>query len=115
MAEGEAGRGRRIRARADAGPGLVPAEDRLTRLERELAELRAELGSLREALGEDEILLAAEADGDDPPPAGDRRDQLGPEAAALLQQCPAAGAERDLEAVALLAGEVEGRGVRASG
>jgi uncharacterized protein YceH (UPF0502 family) len=32
---------------------LVPAEDRLTRLERELAELRAELGSLREALGED--------------------------------------------------------------
>jgi uncharacterized protein YceH (UPF0502 family) len=31
---------------------LVPAEDRLTRLERELAELRAELGSLREALGE---------------------------------------------------------------
>ena len=33
--------------------GLVPAEDRLTRLERELAELRAELASLREALGED--------------------------------------------------------------
>jgi uncharacterized protein YceH (UPF0502 family) len=33
--------------------GLVPAEDRLTRLERELAELRAELGRLREALGED--------------------------------------------------------------
>jgi uncharacterized protein YceH (UPF0502 family) len=32
-------------------PGLVPAEDRLTRLERELAELRAELGRLREALG----------------------------------------------------------------
>jgi uncharacterized protein YceH (UPF0502 family) len=32
--------------------GLVPAEDRLTRLERELAELRAELGSLRAALGE---------------------------------------------------------------
>jgi uncharacterized protein YceH (UPF0502 family) len=31
---------------------LVPAEDRLTRLERELAELRAELGRLREALGE---------------------------------------------------------------
>ena len=30
----------------------VPAEDRLTRLERELAELRAELASLREALGE---------------------------------------------------------------
>jgi len=31
---------------------LVPAEDRLTRLERELAELRSELASLREALGE---------------------------------------------------------------
>jgi uncharacterized protein YceH (UPF0502 family) len=30
----------------------VPAEDRLTRLERELGELRAELGRLREALGE---------------------------------------------------------------
>lgn len=37
---------------AATDPGLVPAEDRLTRLERELAELRAELGSLREALGE---------------------------------------------------------------
>jgi uncharacterized protein len=36
----------------DADPGLVPAEDRLTRLERELGELRAELGRLREALGE---------------------------------------------------------------
>jgi uncharacterized protein len=33
-------------------PGLVPAEDRLTRLERELATLRGELASLREALGE---------------------------------------------------------------
>jgi len=32
--------------------GLVPAEDRLTRLERELAALRSELASLREALGE---------------------------------------------------------------
>jgi uncharacterized protein len=32
--------------------GLVPAEDRLTRLERELASLRSELASLREALGE---------------------------------------------------------------
>jgi uncharacterized protein YceH (UPF0502 family) len=31
---------------------IVPAEDRLTRLERELAELRAELASLRESLGE---------------------------------------------------------------
>lgn len=37
---------------AEEGPGLVPAEDRLTRLERELGELRAELASLREALGE---------------------------------------------------------------
>jgi uncharacterized protein YceH (UPF0502 family) len=36
---------------AEAEP-LVPAEDRLTRLERELAELRAELAGLREALGE---------------------------------------------------------------
>ena len=43
-----------------AGPGdpagdprPVPAEDRLTRLEREVAALRAELASLREALGED--------------------------------------------------------------
>jgi uncharacterized protein len=36
----------------DPDPGLVPAEDRLTRLERELAELRSELGRLREALGE---------------------------------------------------------------
>jgi uncharacterized protein YceH (UPF0502 family) len=35
-----------------AEPELVPAEDRLTRLERELGELRAELASLREALGE---------------------------------------------------------------
>jgi uncharacterized protein len=37
---------------ANADP--VPAEDRLTRLERELAALRSELASLREALGEDE-------------------------------------------------------------
>jgi uncharacterized protein YceH (UPF0502 family) len=39
---------------APAAPdtGLVPAEDRLTRLERELGELRAELARLREALGE---------------------------------------------------------------
>jgi uncharacterized protein YceH (UPF0502 family) len=37
---------------SEPGPGLVPAEDRLTRLERELSELRAELGRLREALGE---------------------------------------------------------------
>lgn len=33
-------------------PDLVPAEDRLTRLEREVAELRSELASLRDALGE---------------------------------------------------------------
>jgi len=33
-------------------PERVPAEDRLTRLERELAALRSELASLREALGE---------------------------------------------------------------
>jgi uncharacterized protein YceH (UPF0502 family) len=33
-------------------PDLVPAEDRLTRVERELADLRSELASLREALGE---------------------------------------------------------------
>ena len=40
------------RGSAEAGPELVPAEDRLTRLERELAALRGELASLREALGE---------------------------------------------------------------
>lgn len=56
---GEAG----IDAEADATPGgqggseparepdLVPAEDRLTRLEREVATLRSELASLRDALG----------------------------------------------------------------
>ncbi len=33
--------------------GLVPAEDRLTRLESEVATLRSELASLREALGEE--------------------------------------------------------------
>jgi uncharacterized protein YceH (UPF0502 family) len=38
---------------ASEKPDLVPAEDRLTRLERELVELRTELASLREALGED--------------------------------------------------------------
>jgi uncharacterized protein YceH (UPF0502 family) len=36
----------------DHDVALVPAEDRLTRVERELSELRAELGRLREALGE---------------------------------------------------------------
>jgi uncharacterized protein len=39
-------------AEPDRDAGLVPGEDRLTRLERELAELRSELASLREALGE---------------------------------------------------------------
>jgi uncharacterized protein YceH (UPF0502 family) len=34
------------------GEGLVPAEDRLTRLERELATLRSELAELRAALGD---------------------------------------------------------------
>jgi uncharacterized protein YceH (UPF0502 family) len=38
---------------ADPAPALKPAEDRLTRVERELGELRAELSRLREALGED--------------------------------------------------------------
>jgi uncharacterized protein YceH (UPF0502 family) len=42
-------------AGSSAGTGdLVPAEDRLTRLERELSELRAELASLRKALGDSE-------------------------------------------------------------
>ena len=31
----------------------LPAEDRLTKLERELGELRSELAGLRQALGED--------------------------------------------------------------
>ncbi len=34
-------------------PSVAPEEDRLERLERELAELRAQVASLREALGED--------------------------------------------------------------
>ena len=38
--------------KASRDPDLVPAEDRLTRLEREFAELRTELASLREALGD---------------------------------------------------------------
>jgi uncharacterized protein YceH (UPF0502 family) len=37
---------------SSAAADLVPAEDRLTRLERELGELRSELARLREALGE---------------------------------------------------------------
>jgi uncharacterized protein len=37
---------------SSAADDLVPAEDRLTRLERELGELRSELARLREALGE---------------------------------------------------------------
>jgi uncharacterized protein len=51
-------------------PDLVPAEDRLTRLERELAALRSELTSLREALGED----SGQGDDGDPAPAGDGGD-----------------------------------------
>lgn len=38
--------------RAESEPHLVPAEDRLTRLEREVTALRSELASLRDALGE---------------------------------------------------------------
>jgi uncharacterized protein YceH (UPF0502 family) len=40
-------------AQPASAPDLVPAEDRLTKLERELAELRSELAGLRQALGED--------------------------------------------------------------
>ena len=36
----------------EAAPPPSPGEDRLDRLERELAELRAQVASLREALGE---------------------------------------------------------------
>jgi uncharacterized protein YceH (UPF0502 family) len=36
----------------ESGPGLEPAEDRLTRLEREVAELRSALADLRAELGE---------------------------------------------------------------
>jgi uncharacterized protein YceH (UPF0502 family) len=50
--EPEAGAEAASAAVPDSGPELVPAEDRLTRLERELAELRTELARLREALGE---------------------------------------------------------------
>jgi uncharacterized protein YceH (UPF0502 family) len=50
--------------------GLVPAGDRLTRLERELAALRSELASLREALGED----SGEGDDGDAAPARDSGD-----------------------------------------
>lgn len=50
----EAGSGASASAPApDSPPELVPAEDRLTKLERELAELRSELAGLRAALGED--------------------------------------------------------------
>jgi uncharacterized protein YceH (UPF0502 family) len=41
-----------VEVAASGEPDLVPAEDRLTRVERELRELRTELASLREALGE---------------------------------------------------------------
>jgi uncharacterized protein YceH (UPF0502 family) len=50
--EPEAGAEAASTAVPDSRPELVPAEDRLSRLERELAELRAELARLREALGE---------------------------------------------------------------
>jgi uncharacterized protein len=57
---GEAGTGAGAEATADGrdegeaprAPDPVPAEDRLTRLEREVATLRSELASLRDALGE---------------------------------------------------------------
>lgn len=47
---GDASRGGLAAEERDAEP--VPAEDRLTRVERELAELREEVRALREALGE---------------------------------------------------------------
>jgi uncharacterized protein len=55
VAEGDAGAadaGAEPGAEAAGDAGLVPAEDRLTRLEREVATLRSELASLREALGD---------------------------------------------------------------
>lgn len=56
-ADGEAASAREQEAPADETPVSVteseaPSEDRLARLEREVASLRAELASLREALGE---------------------------------------------------------------
>jgi uncharacterized protein len=51
-AEGDVGSAVAGTAATGPDPDLVPAEDRLTRLERELSELRAELARLREALGE---------------------------------------------------------------
>jgi uncharacterized protein len=51
--EGAGGDGELASGGPAAGPDLVPAEDRLTRLERELGELRTELTRLREALGDD--------------------------------------------------------------
>jgi uncharacterized protein len=52
--EGDAGEsaGTATGAETSREDGLLPAEDRLTRLERELAELRLELTALREALGD---------------------------------------------------------------
>jgi uncharacterized protein len=51
--DGAADAGTTTPARSSSAPDLVPAEDRLTKLERELAELRSELAGLRQALGED--------------------------------------------------------------
>jgi uncharacterized protein len=51
-AEAEVAGGGRAEGESHREPDLVPAEDRLTRLEREVATLRSELASLRNALGE---------------------------------------------------------------
>lgn len=51
--DGGADVGEGAAAQPSSGPDLVPAEDRLSKLERELAELRSELAGLRQALGED--------------------------------------------------------------
>jgi uncharacterized protein YceH (UPF0502 family) len=50
--DSEAAPGGRREGEAPRASDLVPAEDRLTRLEREVATLRSELASLRSALGE---------------------------------------------------------------
>jgi uncharacterized protein YceH (UPF0502 family) len=51
-AEPEVTAGGRDEGESRREPDLVPAEDRLTRLEREVADLRSELATLRDALGE---------------------------------------------------------------
>jgi uncharacterized protein len=53
LKDGDAGPEDEATSTTEPAADLVPAEDRLTRLERELGELRAELGRLREALGGD--------------------------------------------------------------